>query len=134
MSTVKAEQLGMNPSTASHKLVKDILFQLVQETGKDWCFQCGAKIERNNFSIEHKVPWLHSDDPKALFFDLDNIAFSHKECNSLAARPSKPKPAVHNVSRYKKHGCRCEVCVKAHSEYQNEFRRVNGRADTRKSK
>lgn len=37
---VKHAQLGINPSTASNRLVKDILFSLIVETGKDICFQC----------------------------------------------------------------------------------------------
>ena len=36
----KENQLGMNPSTASGRLSKDILFLLIVETGKDNCFQC----------------------------------------------------------------------------------------------
>ena len=38
----------------------------------------------DEFSVEHKIPWLDSDDPIGLFFSLDNIAFSHHSCNSGA--------------------------------------------------
>jgi len=81
MKKVKREnQLGMNPSTASGRLVKDLLFKFVGESGHT-CFRCGREMTRDDFSIEHKSPWLDSDDPVKLFFDLDNIAFSHKSCN-----------------------------------------------------
>lgn len=82
----KSQQLGMNYSTASGRLVKDILFSLVVQTGKNTCHQCLGEMSRENFSIEHKTPWLDSEDPLKLFFDLDNISFSHLKCNFAAAR------------------------------------------------
>lgn len=86
----KNEQLGMNHATAAGQLRKLILFKLVQEAGKDICFHCGKRIDSvDNFSIEHKVPWLDSNKPKELFFNLDNIAFSHLGCNSGAFERSK---------------------------------------------
>ncbi|HDR4736854.1 TPA: hypothetical protein QCR36_003902 [Bacillus cereus] len=78
----KSEQLGMSFSTATNRLRKHIMFQLVQQSGRDECFQCGQKIESvDNLSIEHKDPWMYTDDPYSKFFDLDNIAFSHSKCN-----------------------------------------------------
>lgn len=82
----KQTQLGMNPSTASQRLVKDILFSKIVQSGEDSCYRCGLKMERSNFSIEHKEAWLDSKDPVGLFFGLDNIAFSHLKCNIGAAR------------------------------------------------
>jgi hypothetical protein len=81
MSNKKKVQLGMNPSTASGRLVKDILFSLVCETGKNICFHCGKEMFRDSFSIEHKIPWLDSENALELFFDLKNISFSHLSCN-----------------------------------------------------
>lgn len=88
----KKEQLGMNPSTASGRLVKDILFKFISIHHPN-CFHCGRPLTRESFSIEHKVAWLHSPNPKELFFDLDNIDFSHHMCNVGAARkiPKKYK-------------------------------------------
>lgn len=85
----KSEQLGMPFGTANQRLRKIILFNLVQETQKDNCFQCGKKIENiDNLSIEHKIPWL--DNSAELFWKLDNIAFSHLKCNiSSGRRPNK---------------------------------------------
>lgn len=82
----KQTQLGMNPSTASHRLVKDTLWKLVVATGQDKCNRCGQPMTRETFSIEHKIPWLDSDDPVGLFFDQDNIAFSHLRCNIADGR------------------------------------------------
>ena len=83
----KSEQLGMSHGTAANRLRKMILFRMLQKTGEDVCFQCGEKIENlRDLSIEHKTPWLDSKDPVGLFFDLDNIAFSHLSCNCGAKR------------------------------------------------
>ncbi len=88
----KKEQLGMNPSTASGRLNKNLLFMFVKKCEMDVCHQCGKKIDCvEELSIEHKTPWLDSEDPVKLFFDLDNIAFSHKSCNYSAARKPNQK-------------------------------------------
>lgn len=81
----KQNQLGMNPSTASGRLVKDLLFKFVQDSHPN-CYRCGLPMTRETFSIEHKTPWLDSSDPVGLFFDLDNIGFSHHSCNVKSAR------------------------------------------------
>jgi hypothetical protein len=86
----KHQQLGMNAGTASHRLVKDILFRFVVEAGHT-CFRCGGALTRESFSIEHKEAWLDSADPKAMFFDQNNIAFSHLGCNARAKRPNMPR-------------------------------------------
>jgi len=72
--------LGMNYSTAASRLRKILLFKYVKLAGHGVCYRCGNKIESiDDFSIEHKEPWLY-EDPN-LFWDLDNIAFSHMSCN-----------------------------------------------------
>ena len=88
----KREQLGMDNSTASHKLRKLILFSLVQQTNQDICFRCQTKIETvEDISIEHKIPWLDSSNPVSIFFDLKNIAFSHLKCNIADRRKTNKK-------------------------------------------
>lgn len=83
----KTAQLGVNISTASGVLRKQIMFHLAQKCGLDTCFKCGKKIaDVDDFTIEHKIPWLDSEDPVKLFFDMDNIAFSHHACNVGTAR------------------------------------------------
>ena len=86
----KKKQLGMDPATASYRLVRDLLWSFVVKNEQDFCHHCKCRMTRENFSIEHIKPWLHSDDPLGLFFDLNNISFSHSSCNSSAARrPNK---------------------------------------------
>ena len=73
----------MHFSTADGRLKKQILFMLVQKCNMDTCYRCGKKIERvEDFSIDHKESWLNVDP--VLFWDLDNIAFSHLRCNTVA--------------------------------------------------
>lgn len=78
----KSKVLGMNSTTARSRLVKMILFKLLQDHNLDNCFRCKEKIvDIKDLSIEHKIPWLNSENPIELFFDLDNISFSHLSCN-----------------------------------------------------
>lgn len=107
----RAEQLGMNPSTAQHRLKKDLLYKYVALAGDAVCYRCGEWIEIDDFSVEHKEAWLDSEDPLGLFFDLANIGFSHSKCNSAAARPSKIAQCG-SVTKFNK-GCKCELCVEA---------------------
>ncbi len=84
MSNNKSAFLGMPHGTAVARLRKLILFQLVQKCNEDICFRCGDKIKSvEDLSIEHKEPWENIS--LELFWDLNNIAFSHLKCN----RPHK---------------------------------------------
>ena len=119
MKDKKTEQLGMNPSTASHRLVKDILWALILQTGQGKCCKCGHQMTRETFSIEHKIPWLDSDNPKELYFDLNNISFSHLSCNVADSR--KPASKCGTINKYDKHGCRCEACKNVKREVQARY-------------
>lgn len=109
MSLKKSEQLGMNPSTASGRLIKDLLWNFINLQGMNTCHHCGKEMTRETFSIEHVIPWLDSEDPVGLYFDLDNIKFSHLACNCKAAKRSIPQ---HGTNYMYSNGCRCELCVK----------------------
>lgn len=81
----KKSRLGMNPGTARHQLVQSLLFDMAKQLGRAICHRCQKAIESvEEFSIDHKKNWLYADDPKGVFFDLDNIAFSHARCNVMA--------------------------------------------------
>ncbi len=101
MSKQKSELLGENFSTAAHKLRKSILFDLVKKLELDNCYRCTFKIDSiDQFSIEHIESWQRSDDPVGLFYDLENIAFSHLNCNIGAAY--KPHKIYKNNAEYRK--------------------------------
>jgi len=87
----KSELLGMDYSTACAKLRKSIMLSLAMQLGKDECYRCLKSItDVDDFSIEHKDPWMQSSNPVQSFFDLDNIAFSHIKCNiSAGTRPNR---------------------------------------------
>jgi hypothetical protein len=103
MQKKKDGQLGVAYGTACNRLRRLVLFKLVVECKRDICYHCGKAIEFvDELSIEHKIPWLDSEEPEKLFFDLDNIAFSHLACNSAAARrtqTSKQSPEKRESNR-----------------------------------
>lgn len=83
-------QLGMSHGKANNILKKSLLFYFVQKEKLDICFKCGKIIDNiEDFSIEHKKPWLDGDNPIELFFSLDNISFSHFKCNVSSGRRNK---------------------------------------------
>src|SRR6185369_14381576 len=86
----KEDQLGMPFGTANARLRKSLLFHLVKKLKEANCFVCGNEIESlDDFSIEHKIPYLDSEKVIELFFDVENIAFSHLSCNIGSSRKSK---------------------------------------------
>ena len=91
MNKKKTELLGINFSTASQRLRKNLLFALVVDADKNICFHCHKVIDSvDEFSIEHKEPWMSSKNPVQAFFSIENIAYSHLYCNIAAAeKPHK---------------------------------------------
>lgn len=81
----KSATLGMPHGTAVNQLRKKILFHLLKKLNEDICFACDKKIETvDELSIEHIKPW--EGISAELFWDLDNIAFSHLKCNVTHTR------------------------------------------------
>ena len=117
MSEKKRNQLGMNPSTASHRLVKDILWKLIVNTKQDSCCKCGVIMTRENFSIEHLTPWMDSEDPVGIYFDLNNISFSHLGCNVADKRDTRVLKPCGTHQSYDR-GCRCVDCKLAKSIFR----------------
>lgn len=86
-----AQQLGMSQGAAQNRLRKRILFSFAQRLKEDTCFKCGNVIESvDELSVEHKQPWENRSSD--LFWDLNNIAFSHLICNT----PHAYKGGGHN--------------------------------------
>lgn len=84
----KSQQLGMPYGTAFARLRKEILFDLAGRCDLLTCFACGEEIcTSKELSVEHKQPWEGRDT--SLFWDLDNIAFSHRVCNLPHVYPGK---------------------------------------------
>lgn len=100
------EQLGEHLSTARSRLVKSLLFKLLQESGQAVCFKCSLPIKIiDELSIEHIIPWLHEINAKELFFDLENVTFSHLKCN----RPNRPR-SFRQAEKFPEGFKRCSRC------------------------
>lgn len=116
----KKEQLGMNPGTASYHLFKDVFWMMLQETNRGTCCKCGKLMTRESFSIEHLEPWLDSVDPTKIFFDLENIGFSHLKCNVESARPRSKTAKCGSAWKYRS-GCRCAVCLESRAKSKRDY-------------
>lgn len=80
MSKSKDQTLGMPLGTANNRLKKAIIFNLLKRLNDLSCFRCGEEIQSaDDMTTDHKIEWegVSSD----LFFDVNNIAFSHAKCN-----------------------------------------------------
>jgi len=92
-SARKSEYLGMPFGTANGRLRKKILFNLLKRLNEDVCYKCGEQITHlSELSIEHIKPW--EGVSVELFWDTDNITFSHLRCN----RPHRPSGG-RNIAR-----------------------------------
>tara|TARA_X000001388_G_C2164673_1_gene97515 strand:+ start:33 stop:617 length:585 start_codon:yes stop_codon:yes gene_type:complete len=101
-----AKFLGMNKSTAMNRLRKMVMFEMMKKLGMDRCYQCKFLIKDvSELSLEHIKPWIWKD--KNLFWDMDNIAFSHLACNSSAGQIKTPCGSYAKYLR----GCRCRICT-----------------------
>lgn len=116
--------LGVSLSTAVTKLTRDIIWMFLERVGETRCYVCGKEMSRDTFSIEHKTPWMNSEDPVGNFWNLENISFSHRKCNIPNYVPKKE--VVHGTSTgYSHYKCKCELCKEAFSKQQkrNYYRR-----------
>lgn len=86
----REEQLGMPYGTACARLRKSIMFSLIKECGKAVCFRCQKPIlTERELSIDHINWWENIDSD--LFWDLNNVAFSHLRCNTMTQRRGNRK-------------------------------------------
>ncbi len=126
-SKKKAKQLGMPFGTATNRLRKRVMFNLIQKSELDICFQCGEIIESvGDLSVEHKTPWMDSNNPVELFFDLSNIAFSHIKCNIGSARKEKGPKVGHGSPAMYNRGCRCRPCTDTAVDRVRQWRKKSG--------
>lgn len=123
-SQKKNQQLGMNHSTANGRLNRDLLWNFVKSTGADLCCKCSKPMCRDTFSVEHVIPWLDSEDPVGLFFDISNIKYSHIRCNISDARRVKKyeTPDDRNKAKRKYDPLRVYCPVKRKEQYKRHGR------------
>jgi len=120
----KSKQLKMPHGTAQNRLRRNIMFHLIKKLNEHFCYRCGEEMTSDDFSIEHKEAWL--DKNSDLFWDMGNIAFSHKKCNYGNRKdgcfPKSFDEKKHGTHISYSNGCRCEDCRKGHSEYMRKYR------------
>ena len=133
----KSDFLGENYSTASYRLKQRFLFSLIQKLGLDICFRCeGKMLSSEDFSLDHKDPWFEVSTAK--FWDLSNLAFSHKKCNrphvsGMSKKTHCPKGHLlegENLGRDNRGHRVCLTCKRdTNREFMREARRngSNGR-------
>jgi len=127
----KDSQLGMNHGKASAILLRNILFNFVQKENIK-CFHCNNDMTREDFTIEHIIPWLDSDTPTELFFNLDNITFAHSKCNYSIRRIYNKKTLEEKREQWANRPCRaygrlqlrCPRFVYCTNTYQRRGRSV----------
>lgn len=101
-----AKTLGHNQIAHATRVLKnEIIWDFLLKTGATLCYRCNKPLTKQNWTIDHIIPWRNSQNPKLRFFDISNIAYSHLSCNSTANK--------HNYAGYA-NGCRCTICTEAH--------------------
>jgi hypothetical protein len=76
----RSDILGMPFGTACNRLRRMVMFAVLQRHEENVCFKCGKMILKpEDLTLEHKEAWLEGG--ALLFWDLNNIAFSHRQCN-----------------------------------------------------
>ncbi|WP_423801812.1 hypothetical protein [Neobacillus sp. SAB-20_R2A] len=81
-------QLGVSDSYSRILIRRNFIFYLARllNGGTLNCYRCNKEIvSREEFSLDHIEDWREALNPYQAFFDPENIAFSHKTCNSRAA-------------------------------------------------
>ena len=114
------DALGCALGTARARLVKLIIFGLLDALGRTACFRCSEPMTSATISIDHVIPWLHAENAQELYFDVSNIDFSHVVCNSNAARRAKPQE--HGGGESGRRNCSCDLCKARKAEYMSGYR------------
>lgn len=115
----------MAPSNARNQLIRMIIFDFICKENIV-CYRCETNMSLENYSIEHKIAWLHSEDPVGLYFNLDNVTFSHLQCN-VEARRRYPVPIRHGTRNGYSKGCRCKDCTSEMSRQKADWRKRSGK-------
>ena len=91
----KTKFLGENHNTAVLRLKKNLLFKYVSQSKDSDCYRCGEPLTLDDFTVDHKEPWMY--ESVELFWDLDNVAFAHSKCNTKAARSISETSVARNL-------------------------------------
>lgn len=110
-------RFGLSSGTAVHRLYRMVLFKILCANRLNVCHRCGREIiTLKDLSLDHRSAWRDAQDPKAAFFDVDDVVFSHQGCNSGEPRKRRthcPKghAYVGENLMFRKDGSRiCRTC------------------------
>lgn len=85
--------LGEPYSSANQKLHRMMIFKLLKEDNKNFCYRCKQEIKiSKDLSIDHIEDWRPCNGREfkpELFLDMNNIMFSHFKCNAASAMAGK---------------------------------------------
>lgn len=105
---------------ANRVLMKDLVFAYATRLDLNLCYRCNKRLTREDFTIDHVKPWRNKPNSQELFFDVNNIRFSHHSCNSANTAIKK---ITHGTQRmYNRHRCRCTSCKEAHRVFMQKRR------------
>lgn len=115
------EVLGTSMSNATMRLLRSLVFDYICRMHDNYCYRCKLPMTRQDFSIEHIKEWRGAENGQELFFDIDNISYSHLKCNTEARRFRAWNKGIitHGISGYRL-GCRCETCKTVYSKVRKE--------------
>jgi hypothetical protein len=83
----RQQKLGAQRKNLTCTLTRKLLFKVLQQTNLNICWVCKEKIETlQDFSLDHRVEWGSSENPRETFTNPDNIEFAHRDCNYVRSR------------------------------------------------
>jgi hypothetical protein len=130
----REEALGMPYGTAFSRLRKLVLFDCLKRHGENVCYRCGRGITCcSEMSFEHKLPWERGSSE--LFWDINNVAFSHLKCNAAAGgagtratrmrcRRGHDLSVTGNTHLFKDGAVRCKKCKNLNNFLYKERRKT----------
>lgn len=132
------EQLGMGVASATGKLRKLLLYEFARRLNLISCYRCHRTIESiDEFTVDHKKNWLHKSAD--LFWDIDNIAFSHFVCNTTHNRTAEMYKhrtnkkcnecgEVKAIKSFGKHKQGSEIRIRSYCNQCRSIRKKQGRS------
>ena len=90
--TVHQPVLGMSLGRAKNILHRKIIWAMLVEKKLTQCFRCGGEMTEADYSQDHAEDWLYASNGRELYFDLNNIRFSHRRrCNVSTSGKRVPR-------------------------------------------
>ena len=120
-----ARQLGMSYATASNRLRKQFMFEILRRHHEDFCYRCKGEIKTaKELSIDHMIDWLDNDP--SLFWKIENVTVSHLLCNTLAGRKVASNKKIVGPGNAWCTGCKQAHPIEAFDAHKSNWRGLQG--------